>query len=296
MGAGRSLAMSTAASSQPFGTGWIKEEERAGGVFGQYADEYDQLRPHYPASLWDLAIKHVQMRTDTEPCSWTAADIGCGTGRGVADLYRQGWSRIYACEPDPGMLGATRSKLEARIAEHPSASGTDVEYRQCTAEQTGLPAHSCDLVTCLQAWHWVDLVPGLEEMRRILKPGGVLALAWNDRDLTDPLVAAMEETMEAYNPHYQRDARQCDAWGERLVTHNIFTLELQADLPNQLGLANADQVLELLMTFSYVRNALTSTQQDAFLTDMRTRLDAFTFPYSLPLLTRLYLLRPTMPS
>ena len=50
-----------------------------------------------------------------------------------------------------------------------------------SAESTTLPDASIDLVTAAQAAHWFDRERALEEFQRILKPGGYLALIWNDR-------------------------------------------------------------------------------------------------------------------
>lgn len=52
-----------------------------------------------------------------------------------------------------------------------------------TAENTGLADHSIDLVTAAQAAHWFDREKALREFQRILKPGGYVALLWNDRRL-----------------------------------------------------------------------------------------------------------------
>ncbi|MFD6951333.1 methyltransferase domain-containing protein [Nocardiopsis sp. NPDC060348] len=39
-------------------------------------------------------------------------------------------------------------------------------------EDTGLPSHSCDIVTMASSFHWVDFDAGLKEFHRILRPGG----------------------------------------------------------------------------------------------------------------------------
>jgi SAM-dependent methyltransferase len=48
------------------------------------------------------------------------------------------------------------------------------------AEATTLPGASVDLITVAQALHWFDPAPTVAEFRRIIKPGGWLALVWNN--------------------------------------------------------------------------------------------------------------------
>jgi SAM-dependent methyltransferase len=44
-----------------------------------------------------------------------------------------------------------------------------------SAEDTGLPGQSADIVTASQAMHWFDPGRALPEIARLLRPGGVLA-------------------------------------------------------------------------------------------------------------------------
>jgi len=60
-----------------------------------------------------------------------------------------------------------------------------------TAERMPLPDHSLDAVLLGQAWHWVDRAAASAEAGRVLRAGGVLGLAWNIRDESDPWVARL---------------------------------------------------------------------------------------------------------
>jgi SAM-dependent methyltransferase len=47
-----------------------------------------------------------------------------------------------------------------------------------TAEQVPFRDDRFDLATCATAWHWLHTTPVLAELRRVLRPGGHLALWW----------------------------------------------------------------------------------------------------------------------
>jgi ubiquinone/menaquinone biosynthesis C-methylase UbiE len=49
------------------------------------------------------------------------------------------------------------------------------------AEASGLDTESIDFITAGQAFHWFDRVATKHEFKRILRPGGHVALIWNER-------------------------------------------------------------------------------------------------------------------
>jgi SAM-dependent methyltransferase len=60
------------------------------------------------------------------------------------------------------------------------------------AEATGFASGEFDLVTAGQAFHWFDPVSARAEFRRILRPGGWVVLAWNERRVTPGFMAEHE--------------------------------------------------------------------------------------------------------
>jgi len=57
------------------------------------------------------------------------------------------------------------------------ASGPEnVDFRVAPAEKSGLPDHSVDLITVALAIHWFDHDAFYQEVRRVLKPDGILAV------------------------------------------------------------------------------------------------------------------------
>jgi SAM-dependent methyltransferase len=141
--------------------------------FGAVADLYDAARPSYPPALVDAVLEGDPARI---------VDLGAGTGKLTRLLAARGRD-VVAVDPSAEML--------ARLASR----SPEIETHVGSAESLPLPDDSADLIVCAQAWHWVEPVAASAEVGRVLKPGGVLALVWNARDIRIPWVAELGEIM-----------------------------------------------------------------------------------------------------
>lgn len=124
-------------------------------LFSQHAAHYAAFRPMYPAALFDYMLNHVQHRQR----AWD-----CATGNGQA-------ARSLA--PYFDAVVATDIS-EKQLAEAPAMPG--ITYRIAAAEHSGLENESVDLITVAQALHWFDRPAFYQEVRRVLRPSGVLAV------------------------------------------------------------------------------------------------------------------------
>lgn len=141
-------------------------DPRQARSFGERAADYDRGRPTYPAEA--IAWLVPEDARDV-------LDVGAGTGKLTEGLLHPG-RRVVAVDPDRRMLDVLRS-------------GLGVEAIEGSAEALPVPDASVDAITFGQSWHWVDPERACAEAARVLRPGGVLALAWNERDDTDPWTA-----------------------------------------------------------------------------------------------------------
>lgn len=95
------------------------------------------------------------------PRGGRALDIGCSTGAFLASLAKRGW-QAYGVEPDP-VSAARAQKLPG------------VTVFATTLEAARFESASFDLITM---WHVLEHLPdplaSVREIRRLLKPGGVL--------------------------------------------------------------------------------------------------------------------------
>ncbi len=132
--------------------------QRAGSA-GQAAEVYERSRPGYPADAvrWLLPVGARRV-----------LDLGAGTGKLTRQLLAEGLD-VVAVEPSEQLRALVPAPAQALAG---------------SAEDLPLPDASCDAVIVGQAFHWFDAAAALPEIARVLRPGGVLGLLWNDRDET----------------------------------------------------------------------------------------------------------------
>ncbi len=123
--------------------------------FSGHASAYARYRPEYPNELYDYLATLTARRE---------VALDCATGSGQAAI---GLARHFEC-----VIATDGSVAQLRNAQpHPR-----VVYVANLAEQPALKAKEVDLATAAQAAHWFDHARFHPEMRRVLRPDGVLAL------------------------------------------------------------------------------------------------------------------------
>ena len=94
------------------------------------------------------------------------ADIGCGTGILASRIQRElGPSAVYGCDLSRGMLGQAGDR------------STQVLWVLSPSESLPIKSGSLDAVVSSHAFHFFDQAAAAEEFRRVLKPGGIVAVA-----------------------------------------------------------------------------------------------------------------------
>lgn len=133
-------------------------------VYSTKAQKYAKYRWDYAASAIEAVAEITQLSSRS-----TIADIGAGTGI-LTKHFVNKVQRIYAVEPNVEL----RQILVRELGLFPSVSVIDG-----SAEDTGLPDSSVDVITVAQAIHWFDPEPARRELMRILKNDGWLVLLRN---------------------------------------------------------------------------------------------------------------------
>ncbi|MBC8328126.1 MAG: methyltransferase domain-containing protein [Planctomycetes bacterium] len=156
--------------------------------FGRHSDDYAAFRPGLPASFYLRLDALVRLR------GARALDLACGPGTVALELAARG-SAVVGIDVAAGQIAAA----ERVAAERGLASAA--RFLVATAEDTGLDDGGFDLVTAGQCWHWFDSAAALAEARRVLRPGGLLAIvAYSYLAEHSAAAAATEELILEFNP------------------------------------------------------------------------------------------------
>ncbi len=122
--------------------------------FSTQSDAYARARPTYPEAWYDWLAGVVAARD----LAW---DVGCGTGQASGDLARR-FARVIATDPSAAQVAAATPRA-------------NVDYRVEQAEASTLDDATVDLVHVAQAYHWFDAARFAAEVRRVARPGAVVA-------------------------------------------------------------------------------------------------------------------------
>lgn len=158
--------------------------------FSNRVENYMRYRPRYPQEIIDMLRREAGLK----PTS-VIADVGSGTGISAA-LFLQAGCTVHGVEPNREMREAAERILAAHPAFH-SVNGT--------AQATTLPDQSVDFIVAAQAFHWFNTPETRAEFSRILKPGGHVALIWNERKLdATPFLRDYEALLLRFGTDYAK--------------------------------------------------------------------------------------------
>lgn len=216
------------------------------------ADTYVRGRPDYPPEIAGWLRDTLGLHAGA-----TVLDLGAGTGKFTPRLLATGAS-VIAVEPVAAML----DKL---AASHP-----EVRPLVGTADAIPLPDASVDVVVCAQAFHWFATAEALDEIHRVLKPGGRLGLVWNMRDARVPWVAAIDRIVNEFEDDAPR--YYTGAWRQAFPHPGFGPMDERHYANDHTG-SPEDVILNRVRSTSFI-SALPPEQRAGVDERLRTLIDA----------------------
>jgi SAM-dependent methyltransferase len=158
--------------------------------FGRTAQDYAAHRAGFPDALFDRLAEW-----GVGSPGQRAVDLGSGTGSLARGLARRGCT-VVGLDPAGPMLAMARALDDD--------AGVRVDYVVGRAEAAGLGTGAFATVTAGQCWHWFDRPRAAAECRRLLAPGGALAICHFDwLPWPGTAVEATEQLILRHNPGWR---------------------------------------------------------------------------------------------
>jgi SAM-dependent methyltransferase len=193
--------------------------------FGNVAETYHRVRPPYSQALLD----HAESALELDPGA-LVLDLAAGTGRLTKELARR-FAHVIAVEPNDAM----RSLI------------SDGDIRAGAAESIPVEDASIDAVYVGEAFHWFDTRAAIDEIARVLRPrGGLAILSVHWWETEPPLPEAALELLSG--PFLRFSAQRGPRWDDSFVASPFEPLQYErVDDAIDVG---PDELLELYSTTS----------------------------------------------
>ncbi len=135
--------------------------------FGAHANDYATSQVHAQGASLARLVELTQPQPD-----WHALDVSTGAGH-TALIFAPRVAHVIASDLTAPMLDAARALAQARGI-------TNIEFRQANAQALPFADSEFNLVTNrLALHHYTDPRQAMQEMARVCKPGGIVALVDN---------------------------------------------------------------------------------------------------------------------
>ncbi|HEX2850693.1 MAG TPA: class I SAM-dependent methyltransferase [Acidimicrobiales bacterium] len=126
--------------------------------FNEVPDIYDEIRPSYPAALYDVLFGMLPPHPEI-------VEVGPGTGQATKDLLDRG-ATVHAIEIGP----ATAAKLRANL---PSDR---LRVTVGDFEQVAIARACADAVFSATAYHWISPQAQTDRPATVLRPNGLVTI------------------------------------------------------------------------------------------------------------------------
>lgn len=221
------------------------------GTFGKVSSFYDASRPDYPVKLGDDIIKISKLKKDSK-----IFDIGCGSGRSMI-LFA---NKIFHIK------GLDISKNLISIAKKNLLGFSNIKFDQGSFEKSKILS-KYNLITCGQAWHWIDPKVGYKKVYDLLENNGYLAIfLYNTEPKKSKFLQNANKIFDKYNRTYSPAIKYSEITEQKLNSSKFFEKPIKKIyyLKHKIS---PDLYVKLVFTYSWVHR-LSKNKQRALKNDV----------------------------
>ncbi len=137
------------------------------GAFTNDVERYDETGAHHFNRISKHLLEGIDLREKR------VIDVGCGTGITSGHVINGGAASLVSGDQSEFMLGQWKKKAAAA-----GIDSTKIEFRELDAEHLPFSDDEFDVAVSSMVMGMIpDQLGFLSEMKRVLKPGGILALS-----------------------------------------------------------------------------------------------------------------------
>lgn len=237
--------------------------------FSVQSKDYANFRPRYPAALYDFLYCQVAAFDK-------ALDVATGNGQVAAELAQK-FTEVHATDISTKQL-----------AEAPQLP--NIFYKAEAAEDATFPDQYFDLITIAQAIHWFDFDKFYTAAKRILKPGGIIAVIGygliHINDKVDPWLHHFYKNITG--PYWDKERKYVD---ELYNTIPFPFVEIKSPLLQIEYTWTKNQFIGYLNTWSAMQHFIKANKSHPLSEELMRQLNALwpdgeTYKISFPLLLR----------
>lgn len=250
-------------------------------AFDSDAANYDAIRPRYCDALFQAVIQAAELASDK-----CCLEIGPGTGQATEPILKTG-------------AAVTAAELGQNLAEFLAYKYRDDKNLQVwQGDFLQFPeTQQYDLIYSATAFHWIPREEGFAKVKRLLKPGGTLALFWNHPIPGGGVGTAADEALQGVYRKYGKgrrdtpfDGSTCPAYCNALEQAGFS--QVRCTLFESQRCLDADAYIQLLRSYSDHAKLLPE-ERDAFEKDIRDTI--LSLDNGMPILDRMDLYLARMP-
>ncbi|MEE3450529.1 MAG: class I SAM-dependent methyltransferase [Acutalibacteraceae bacterium] len=236
--------------------------------FGRVSNEYAAYRNIYPKSMYDKLISFGIGKKGQ-----SILDLGSGTA--VLPLNLAYTGAVFTASD----ISENQLLAGSRIAKDKNLD--NIDFKVCSAENTGFPDNSFDAVTAVQCFHYFNADKATDEIFRILKPNGLFCKILMDwLPFEDEVIGELEQIVLRYNPNwggggFEKFRYKYPDWAEgKFDINTIHSYNEYLEFTKEAWLGR-------VITCRGVGASLTKQQTDEFVKEYSCMLDKYSAPLHL---------------